>query len=320
MALRHDGDWNRDVFPVEHSDDEGWSRFEVSFDAPFRYFKPVLHTGRGMRWSVGDNYLLLAHGPATRTVHPYFDVDAHCTLCERREAAAEDGARFHYRVFTPPGYDENHLERYPVLYMHDAQNLFFPEESFLGDTWQVEQTLADLDAMNALCRVLVVGVYPNDRMADYTLPGYSRYGRFLARTLKQEVDREFRTLPEARHTAVLGSSLGGVVSFYLGWEFSDVFGMAGCMSSTFGYRDDLFDRVRSEVRPAVRLYLDSGWPRDNYEVTRSLRALLVSRGFQEGEDLLYFAFPQAAHHERAWARRVHLPFQFFFGGRALREH
>ena len=112
----------------------------------------------------------------------------------------------------------------------------------------------------------------------------------------------------------MGSSLGGVVSFYLGWQWPDVFGNAACMSSTFTYNDDLMERVAGEAKRDVRFYLDSGWPRDNYEVTRGMRDLLVRRGYRFGEDLLYFAFPNALHNERSWAVRSHIPFQFFFGG------
>ena len=72
-------------------------------------------------------------------------------------------------------------------------------------------------------------------------------------------------------------------------------------------------RIDREPKRPVRIYLDSGWPRDNYEVTRDVRNRLHRRGFREGRDLLYFAWPEARHDERAWATRVHVPFQFFFG-------
>ena len=103
------------------------------------------------------------------------------------------------------------------------------------------------------------------------------------------------------------------MSFYLAWEHPDVFGMAGCLSSTFGWRDDLMERVATEPRRRVRFYLDSGWPRDNYEVTRGMRDRLAARGWRPGEDLFHLAYPEARHDERAWAGRLHVPFQYFFG-------
>jgi hypothetical protein len=103
------------------------------------------------------------------------------------------------------------------------------------------------------------------------------------------------------------------VSFFLAWEWPDVFGRAGCLSSTFGYRDDLFERVQSEEKRDVSFYLDSGWPGDNYEITLSMAMALVSRGWVFGRDLIHFAFPLAGHDENAWGLRLHLPVQIFSG-------
>jgi predicted alpha/beta superfamily hydrolase len=156
-------------------------------------------------------------------------------------------------------------------------------------------------------------------MAEYTAPGYEGYARFLCEELKPWVDASYRTLSGPGDSSVMGSSLGGVVSLHLAWSRPDVFGAAACLSSTFGWRDDLFDRVRSEPRRDIRIYLDSGWPGDNYEVTRAMRGALAGRGYREGSDLLYFAFPEARHDERHWAMRAHLPMQFFHGRPAARR-
>jgi predicted alpha/beta superfamily hydrolase len=134
------------------------------------------------------------------------------------------GREHRFRVFLPPGYHENTLKKYPVLYMHDGQNLFFREEAFVGNSWMTDNVLTVLDKMNAIEEVIVVGIYPNERMSEYTLPGYEDYCRFLVETLKPLIDARYRTLAGATDTAVMGSSLGGVVSFYLGWQRPDVFG------------------------------------------------------------------------------------------------
>src|SRR5262249_4774806 len=161
---------------------------------------------------------------------------------------------------------------------HDGSNLFFPEEAFLGESWKVQSTMDLLDAMNLTDKVIVVGVYAGDRMTEYTQAGYYDYGRFLVESLKPFIDGGFRTLGDAASTAVLGSWLGGVGSFFLGWQWPQIFGSAACLSSTFGGHlpdgrpvDDLFGRVRSEDRRGVRFYLDSGWPDDNFENTRCMR-------------------------------------------------
>ncbi len=111
----------------------------------------------------------------------------------------------------------------------------------------------------------------------------------------------------------MGSSLGGVVSFYLGWQWPEAFGKIACLSSTFTYRDNLLDRVSSEPKRKLRIYLDSGWPGDNYEPTRSMRDRLIWKGYRPGHELFYLAFPEAKHDENAWAARSPIPFQFLFG-------
>ena len=116
-----------------------------------------------------------------------------------------------YRVliYYPPGYQENILKRYPVLYMHDGHNIFFPDHSYAGQTWETDATLETLNEMNLIDKVVIVAVYPRDRMFEYTQPGYELYGRFLTEELKPFVDHKIRTLLQPKDTAVMGSSLGG---------------------------------------------------------------------------------------------------------------
>ena len=309
LVLRTDRNWDENLEPV----DRGVSQFDfdIRSDAPFAYFKPVLVDNGVTRWSEGNNYLALTASNTPREIYPYFDASHRCSVCEVRTLDSVDG-RHDYRVFYPPGYHENVLKRYPVLYMHDAQNLFFREEAFRGQHWRIQETLWLLDSMNLVDKVIVVGIYPNQRQDNYTKPGYERYGRFVAESLKPELDREFRTLPDPSNTAVMGSSLGGVVTLFMAWQWPHVFGMCAAMSGTFGWRDDLRERITDEPKRAIRIYLDSGWPRDNYETTRNMRALLKHKGYVEGRDLFYLGFPEALHDETHWAMRCHIPFQFLF--------
>src|ERR1044071_1653783 len=108
--------------------------------------------------------------------------------------------------------------------------------------------------MSAIEEVIVVGIHPGDRMNEYTQPGYEDYGRFLVETLKPLIDTKYRTLSDPATTAAMGSSLGGVVSFYLGWQWPDVFGSVASLSSTFTFRDDLLERVSTEPKRALQIY------------------------------------------------------------------
>ena len=305
MVLRTDQDWNRSINPVSRDGDT--AIFEVQTNQPYFYFKPCVWDGR-LSWAVGSNYL----AENDRTIYPHFFSGTRGRLTEPVAVPCGDSA-YRVRAYLPPGYDENTLKRYPVLYMHDGSNLFFPAEAFMGTAWEVDDTLDLMQGMSLVDKAIVIGVEPCDRVRDYTKPGYTDYGRMLTEILVPAINRNFRTLTGPENTSVMGSSLGGVVSFYLAWSHSDVFGAAACLSSTFGYQDDLMERVQTETLPKVRIYLDSGWPRDNYEVTRSMRTLLIRRGFVWGQDLMYWAFPLARHSEADWASRCHIPFQYFLG-------
>jgi predicted alpha/beta superfamily hydrolase len=319
LVLRAEPDWERDLEPVGVNAARTRWDFEIPTESPFAYFKPVFVRDGERTWSQGDNYLALPEPPEGTDVYPYFFHDPHCIADDVDESGCRERFDHLFRVFVPPGYRENTLKRYPVLYMQDGQNVFFAEEAFAGHHWRIPETLNLLESMNAIDKVLVVGVYPKARETEYTAPGYEAYGRFLVEKLKPEIDATYRTLEGPTNNAVMGSSLGGVVSFYLAWQWPGVFGKAACLSSTFGWRDDLLDRVRREAPRPVQLYLDSGWPRDNYEVTRVMRDLLVRRGYRQGVDVEYVTFPGARHNEDAWAMRAHIPFQFFFGRRRERK-
>jgi enterochelin esterase-like enzyme len=314
MALRTELDWDRDLEPVDVSDDGETSTFALEARKPFLYFKPVLRGGGGARWCVGSNLLLLMTTEDAAEVYPHFEDAATGSFTPVIERDSQVLGRKHLlRVYLPPGYAENTLRRYPVLYMQDGKNLFFPEEAFLGQDWGVGAALDLLDSMSAAERVVIVGVHSADRMSEYTQPGYEAYARSLVTEIKPEVDRRIRVLESARETGVIGSSLGGVASFYMAWEYPQVFGYAACMSSTFSHRDDLVERVLSEPKRASRFYLDSGWPGDNYEVTLAMAMALAHRGYRVREDFLHLVYPREEHDERAWGRRLHVPVQLGLG-------
>ncbi len=326
IVLRTEQDWQKDIEADTPPDGGHTFTFTVESTKPFLYFKPVLRVGDDVFGTPGANRLVLMTEPDTRPVYPHFRTAGGGHFADPIEFdSTRLGRRHRIRVYLPAGYRENTLKRYPVLYMQDGQNLFFPDEAFLGNDWHVDETVGVLDTMSVVEDFIVVGVYSKDRFAEYTKPGYEAYGKSLIGEVKPRIDRDFRTLPGPMRTALLGSSLGGVVSFYLAWEWPDVFGRAGCLSSTFGYRDDLLERVLSEEKREAAFYLDSGWPEDNYEVTVSMAMALVSRGWVHGRDLLHFAFPLAEHDEKAWGLRLHLPLQLFSGivrqaSRAMEGH
>jgi predicted alpha/beta superfamily hydrolase len=314
IVLRTSLDWECDLEAVSVSDDGTCYTFALEARRPFLYFKPCLRLGDELRWSVGSNELALMTHPSTLDVYPYFSGSEHGTFSPLIELDSTIlGRRHAVRAYVPPGYYENTLKRYPALFMQDGKNLFFPEEAFAGREWSVDETLQLLDRMNAIDKVVVLGIYSGDRTAEYTKPGYEAYGRSVVEEVVPAACARLRLIGGPQETAVMGSSLGGVVSFFMAWQWPDVFGAAASMSSTFSYRDDLIERVLTEPKSRAKFYLDSGWPGDNFETTLAMALALESRGYVHGSEYLHLAFPLEEHEESAWGSRLHLPLQLFWG-------
>ena len=150
-------------------------------------------------------------------------------------------------IYMPPDYDKN-TEHYPVLYMHDGQNLFDKNTAFSGE-WKVDETMNKLSDEKKL-NLIVVGIENggNYRIDEYTPWKNASYGGgdaekyidFIVQSLKPYVDSVYRTMPEQDHTGILGSSLGGLVSHYAALAFPDVFGKIGVFSPSFWFSDTCY--------------------------------------------------------------------------------
>src|SRR5208337_4291975 len=123
----------------------------------------------------------------------------------------------------------------------------------MGQDWGVKDKLALLNGMNAIKQMVIVGIFSADRMQEYTSPRYEAYGRSVVEEIKPYIDAHFRTRPGPRHTGVMGSSLGGVVSFYMGWQWPAVFGNVASLSGTFSHKDNLVERVLKEAQERTLL-------------------------------------------------------------------
>ena len=314
LVLHTDLDWDKDILPSIIDRSASFAEFNLETTRPFLYVKPCLRTPSGLLWATGANRLVVATKEGIRDIYPSFHSMEQGRILDVIPLESSILNRQHsLRVYLPAGYEENTCRSFPVMYMQDGRNLFFPQEAFMGNDWGVNDTIVLLNGMNAIEQMIIVGICSADRMREYTSPGYETYGRSVVEEIKPYIDSHFRTRPLPRATGVMGSSLGGVVSFYMGWQWPEVFGNVGCLSSTFTHKDNLVERVLSEPRRDIRFYIDTGWPGDNYEVGLAMAMALAGRGYHYGHDFLYFAFPNAEHSERDWGQRLHLPFQFFAG-------
>jgi predicted alpha/beta superfamily hydrolase len=226
-------------------------------------------------------------------------------------------------LYLPPSYNQNPLKRYPVIYMHDGQNLFNAATSSFGTEWQVDENINSAVAGGRMDEVIVVGIYntPN-RIWEYTPccdatyggGGADTYERFLIDTVKPYVDGHFRTLPSKENTAIMGSSLGGLLSFYIARRNPTVFSKAGCMSSSFWWNvEALTVQVeQSTTHVPVRFYIDAGTSSDGLTETTRMDNALLADGYVQGTDLDFLVAQGGSHNEASWAARVATPLAWLF--------
>lgn len=219
-------------------------------------------------------------------------------------------------VWLPPGYYENPSKRYPVLYMHDGQNLIDPKTSYAGKDWQVDETVTRLISEYKIKEIIIVGIYnTNDRLEEYSdSEKGEKYRKFLIKELKAFVDSKYRTLSDSNNTAIMGSSMGGLASFLMVWKHPEVFSMAGCLSSAFYYNDDKVFKMIEEYtgqKKHIKFYIDHG--EDGLIRGQRMFCKLTQLGYVIGTDLDYFYAPKAEHNETEWAKRLERPLIFFFG-------
>jgi predicted alpha/beta superfamily hydrolase len=230
-------------------------------------------------------------------------------------------------VYLPRAYFADPNRRFPVFYLHDGQNLFDDRTSYIpGHTWQAHTTADRLIENGEIEPVILVGVANTGirRMAEYTPTrdfklggGEGRsYARLLIEELKPAIDAAYRTLPEAASTAVGGSSLGGLISLFLGFEYSQTFGRIAVMSPSIWWNNrSILGFVEvPHTRPDLRIWLDIGTSEGAKHLrdTDQLFRVLKRRGWQEHADLAYQRVPGGIHSEDAWADRFDDVLRFLF--------
>ena len=226
-------------------------------------------------------------------------------------------------VYRPISYAKGN-GRYPVIYMHDGQNLFDPETAFAGE-WGVDRAIAH--APRKARRALIVGI-PNmgvGRLDEYS-PFIDRergggrgddYLDFIVNTLKPMIDERYRTLPDTASTGIVGSSLGGLLSLYAFFRQPARFGFAGVMSPALWYGDEaIFDWMQDAPFVPGRIYLDVGTREGQRTLSnaRAMRDLLGNQGISPRAGTSSgWKIKGGMHNEAAWGRRFRKALPFLLG-------
>jgi predicted alpha/beta superfamily hydrolase len=246
----------------------------------------------------------------------------------------------HVDVWCPPGYESDPAQRYPVLYMHDGQNLFTPDHAFGGVDWGIVPAMLRVMEEQHHPGAIIVGVWNSPtRRIDYmpqkplqassaqTIakqfidengkgPNSDGYLKFLVTELKPFIDTTYRTLPDQQHTYVMGSSMGGLISLYALVEYPEVFSRAGCLSTHWPIGEEvLIDYFAAHLPPPGkhRIYFDYGTATldETYEPFQLLMdAQMRAAGYKEDQDWMTRKFEGAEHSEKDWRKRVHIPLEF----------
>ena len=257
-------------------------------------------------------------------------------------------------VWLPSSYRKNG-PRHAVLYMHDGQNLFDKATAGYGKEWQIDEHLDRLIRAKQVRPTIVVGIWNTPkRLQEYvpskaftSLPDEYRgkvkalyggdplsdgYLKFIVRELKPTIDRRFRVKTDRANTAIMGSSMGALISLYAVDEYPKVFGAAGMMSthwplvihadnSPVGYAEyeavsSTFERYLAPALPnpaSHRLYFDHGSETLDATYARyqtRVDAVVAKRGYVQGRNWLTRSFPGQKHNEDSWASRVDIPLKF----------
>jgi predicted alpha/beta superfamily hydrolase len=330
------GDWAAAGVPLDRWHD---GTHRAKLDPPVGFRGRFLVTLGHWRYAESDGR---GHELFPRELH----ADGPLTLEVHVRDWGRDSVRYHHdfpsrflphartvSVWLPPGYDLEPQRRYPVLYMHDGQNLFDPQTAFAGNPWRADEVAERAVRAGRVPPLLIVGIANTpDRLQEYgpCRRGPNRehdrsraYGRFVVEEVKPFIDAAYRTRPGTEHTGTAGSSMGGLISLHLCKWYPDVFGRCAAMSPSLWWDREYFLRnVKSSPGwlDRCRVWLDVGTSEGSTPTgsaatmrrTRRLAQFCRRHGLREGEHFCYAEVPGGGHNEASWGGRFDQVLRFLF--------
>ena len=288
------------------------------------------------RWMLGANHLISvveSSGNSTNVeeIYPWFFTYVGSLTKIEKVYSKELGNTRDVIYYTPPSYNENTLKVHKnVLIMHDGQNLFNPLTSAFGTAWMCQDTMDELIVGGQSDEVIIAGAYNTpDRTNEYTYiydPSERAGGKgdlyldWIESTLIPLTADNYRVSIERDALGILGSSLGGLISCYAGWTRSTVYGKVGCMSSSFWWDDQDFQKsILPNNEPSAEMsrphiYMDSGTgePLTTTAYTTQIYDYMVQDGFVAEVEVDQFVDPGAEHSESSWGPRFYVPIEFLY--------
>ncbi|QNI30374.1 alpha/beta hydrolase [Alloacidobacterium dinghuense] len=230
-------------------------------------------------------------------------------------------------VYVPPQYEEQPDRGFPVLYLHDGQNLFDPSTSFVpGRTWRVAETADAVIEAGEVTPLIIVGIANtgDHRLKEYTyVPDWKmgggeadKYGRLVTEELMPFINANYRTLQGRENTGMGGSSLGALATLYLGLKYANVFSRLGVLSPSVWWNHKSIISYVNETRLAhlPRIWLDVGTAEGRRTLADAdlLERRLRANGWRPDIDLQYLHVAGGTHDEASWAQRVGPMLNFLF--------
>ncbi|WP_179336609.1 alpha/beta hydrolase [Winogradskyella ludwigii] len=219
-------------------------------------------------------------------------------------------------VYLPTNY-VNSKKTYPVIYMHDAQNLFDAETSY-AEEWEVDEYLDTLTDNESI----IIGIeHGNEERIEELTPYQNEihgggkgdsYLNFIKNTLKPHIDKTYRTQPEAKHTTIFGSSLGGLISFYAVIKYPETFGKAGVFSPSFWINPEIFDLVKnSEIPKTSKFYFLAGTNESETMIPEleKMITLLIQKNISTYQFEVH-NIKGGQHNEKLWAEHFGMAYQW----------
>jgi|WetSurMetagenome_2_1015567.scaffolds.fasta_scaffold46517_3 predicted alpha/beta superfamily hydrolase len=328
------GNWNADLIQLNKSENGKWTK-EFSFEKAKKIeFKITRGSWKSEALnndgSIPSNYAFEVFNDTIIEIK----VNLWADQIERKVEGQITGTVKYYKnfqgqgikprdviVWLPPGYETELNKNYPVLYMHDGQNIVDPNTSTFQFDWQLDENADSLIRKRLIQPIIIVGIYnTSDRDFEYDEGTLGKaYMNFIIDSLKPFIDRNYRSLSDRENTANGGASLGGLISFILMWEHSDIFSKALCFSPAFkidnyNFVDNITDY--NGKKKNIKVFINNG---DN-ELDSQLQpgvdemlTALIHKGYQQGKEFYSYRAKNSQHGERDWAKYVWRSLIFLFG-------